>query len=363
MSLRQSDRLVIGSVLSALLGVWFVLLGFEALTVLISELDELGEGNYGFWQAVLYTLNTLPRRAYALFPTAAVIAAVLGIGALSASSELTALRALGLSRVRICAGAVLLIAVLTAVMMLVAETIAPAGEQHAQTLAMQAKTSDVATSRRTGLWAREGNVFLNARQGTVIGHGLEAEIELTEVTRYEFDEQGRLQSIATAERARHYGQGWLLSQVRRSRFSERQVNSEQIEQEQWDSALSPDVLSLGITRPRYLPLAELRRSLDYLQRNQLDAQEFESAYWARVFYPLSVLLLCMAAMPFAFGSLRSGGFGKRLFLGVVFGVGMYTVQTAAVNLAGAYHLDLRLAYGLPPVVVALASWWRFRKRL
>lgn len=360
--MRQVDRLIVRSVLGMLFWVGLVMLGFDAMTAFINELDEIGEGGYGFSQAVLYTVCTLPRRAYTLFPSMAVIGSVLGLGALSASSELTALRAVGVSRLRIGATAALLLAGLTGIMVLMAETLAPAGEHYAQTLAMQAKTADVASSRRSGLWAREGNTFLNARQGAVIGRGVRAEIELSEVTLYEFDAQGRLQSIAMAERARHDASGWTLEAVRRSHFAARQVVSQSIAQERWDSALSPDVLSLGVTRPRYLPLSELGRSLDYLHRNQLDAHEFESAYWARLFYPLSVLLLSMAAMPFAFGSLRSGGFGKRLFLGIALGVGMYVIQTAAVNLAGAYHLDLRLAYGLPPLLVGLASWWRFRHR-
>ena len=45
--------------------------------------------------------RTIPSRAYTLFPTAAVIGVLLGLGQLAASSELTVLRALGLSRKRL----------------------------------------------------------------------------------------------------------------------------------------------------------------------------------------------------------------------------------------------------------------------
>ena len=39
------------------------------------------------------------------------------------------------------------------------------------------------------------------------------------------------------------------------------------------------------------------------------------------FYAFNVLALCLAAVPFAFGTLRSGGLGKRLFIGIVFALG------------------------------------------
>ena len=54
------------------------------------------------------------------------------------------------------------------------------------------------------------------------------------------------------------------------------------------------------------------------------------------------------AIPFAFGSLRSGGVGKRLFLGIVFSLGFWLVQTQFVRLAGVFKFDYRIAYTATP---------------
>jgi lipopolysaccharide export system permease protein len=359
--LRKSDRLVALTVLGALALVWLTLLGFDLLSAFAAELDEIGEGEYTAGSALLYTLYTLPRRAYQLYPTAAVIGCLLGLGTLAASSELTALRAAGLSRLRICVGALVTVAALTLAMVVVAETIGPAGEQRAQALAVAAKSKDVTVAKWSGLWAREGDTFLNAQHGRVKGEGAQSVVELDGVRLYEFDREGRLLSIALARRAEHRNGEWTLFEVRRSRFRERGVESETVARERWDSGLNPELLSLGVTRPRYLATRDLSASLDYLQRNGLDAGAFESAYWARWFYPLNVLVLCLAAMPFAFGTLRSGGFGKRLFLGIVFGVGFFTLQTLTVNMAEVYRFDLRLGNLLPPLAVALLSWLWFRR--
>ena len=77
---------------------------------------------------------------------------------------------------------------------------------------------------------------------------------------------------------------------------------------------------------------------------------------------LCLVHLCLAAIPFAFGSLRSGGMGKRLFLGIVFAVGFWVLQTMFVRLAGAFRLDYRIAYAIPPFALLGISWLLFRRR-
>lgn len=360
---RISDRLVARNVVLALLLVWATLLAFDLIGGFIDELDEIGEGNYDALTAFFYIAYSLPRRAYTLFPTAAMIGCLLGMGALAASSELTALRSAGLSRLRICLAAVAVVFVLTIGMVVVGETIGPLGDQRAQALEVSAKSDDVAVTRGSGVWAREGDTFLNARHGRSIGIGAEATIELDDVRLYEFDGEGRLLSIAVAKRAEHGGGAWTLFDVRRSVFGENAVTSAVTAQEHWDSALNPDVLSLGVTRPRYLSTADLTESLSYLERNGLDVGAFENAYWARWFYPVNALVLCLSVLPFAFGTLRSGGFGKRLFLGIVFGLGYFVMQTLTVNMAEVFRFDLRIANALPPLAVALGCWAYFRNRM
>ena len=103
---RLHDKLVVRAVFGPLITVWAVLLAFNTILNFAAELDSLGKGDYKLTQVVLYIACTIPRRCYDLFPTAALIGSLLGLGGLAATSELTALRAAGISRSRICVGAV-----------------------------------------------------------------------------------------------------------------------------------------------------------------------------------------------------------------------------------------------------------------
>ena len=85
MTLRISDRLIGLRVLSMLAMVWGVLLGFDLIQTFVNEIDEIGQGNYTTGTAILYTIYTIPRRAYELFPTAALIGSLLALGGLAAT--------------------------------------------------------------------------------------------------------------------------------------------------------------------------------------------------------------------------------------------------------------------------------------
>ncbi|HEX5693276.1 MAG TPA: LptF/LptG family permease, partial [Arenimonas sp.] len=238
----------------------------------------------------------------------------------------------------------------------------PLGEQNAQMVVDSAKGGDVVMARVSGLWAREGNIFINARDGQRREQDGETWTELQGLRIYEFDGDGRLQSLAEVRTAEHRRGKWQLHDVRRTRFGPRSVEVETHDNESWDTALGDEVMSSAVKRPRYLSSAELQRNIGYLERNGLDAKDFENAYWARWFYPVNVVVLCLAALPFAFGSLRSGGFGKRLFIAIVIGIGYLLAQRLVVSLSDVYRFDARLAYLLPPTALMALCWGVFARR-
>jgi lipopolysaccharide export system permease protein len=352
-------RVLFGTVLLT----WAVLVGMDFVVGgLLGEIGDIGKGDYTFMDALTNVIYTVPRRAYTLFPTAAVIGTLMGLGQLAASSELTALRALGLSRRRLGLAVAISLTLLTALMVLNGETLAPWGQRRADGLKASAKSKDMIVAQYSGLWAREGDTFLNAQSGQERNNGNQRWLELRDVRLYEFDAVGRLESIARANSAEHRPGGWQLHDVTRTYFEAKSVTQTEVMEEHWESKLDDTALAASVAQPRYLPSADLRSSIQYRKRNGLDAGEYEEHYWGRWFYPLNVLALCLAAIPFAFGSLRSGGLGKRLFLGIVFSLGFWLLQTQFVKLAGVYKFDYRLAYLIPPVVMLAVSTVLFRRR-
>jgi lipopolysaccharide export system permease protein len=358
---RIHDLYVARAVLVTVFATWGVLLGLDVVLGFAGEFGDIGKGGYTINHAIAATGLSVPWRAYNLFPTAAVIGALLGLGGLAASAELTALRALGLSRRRLSLSVALPLALLTLLMVANGEALAPWGDERAQAL-KSARNQDLVVAQFSGLWAREGGMFLNARSGEEKGAGGDRWLELRGVRLFEFADDGRLRSIANVGVAEHRPGGWVLRDVERTTFGPDSVARAKVAEEHWDSRLDEAALAASVAKPRNLGSAELRRSIDYRERNGLAAGEFEEVYWGRWFYPINVLALCLAAIPFAFGTLRSGGYGKRLFLGIVFALGFWVLQQVFTRLAGIYHFDYRVAYALPPAIMLAVSMALFRRR-
>ncbi len=349
-------------VLVTILLVWLVLVGLDVINAVAAEVGDLGKGSYSFGHAVAYIAYTIPRRAYTMFPTAAVIGALMGLGQLAGTSELIALRALGIARRRLSVSVAATLVLLTGLMVVGMETVGSWGQSQADALRTSAITNNLAVAKYSGLWAREGDTFLNAQGGEErIVDGRQS-LQLRDVRLYELDKDGRLASIAHAATADYVDNTWELNDVLRTTFNPRSVSQQRVAQMRWESELDPAALADTIAKPRYMGMGDLARSIDYRQRNALDAREYEEIYWGRWFYPLNVLALCLAAIPFAFGSLRSGGLGRQLFLGILFALGFWLLQLQFGRLAGAFKFDYRIAYLLPPILMLGISAWLFRRR-
>lgn len=356
-TIKRVDRLLASTVLGSIGLVLAVLVGFDVLLALIEEFEDVGQGDYTALSVLVHVAYTVPRRVHELFGSAALIGTLLGLGMLASQGEITALRAAGLAKRRIALSAVATVAALTLAVFALGETLAPEGERWAQALSVQAKNRDYALSRETGMWARDADTVVNARSVLVN----EGQLEMRDVRLFFFEPTGRLQAISRSDRAVHADGVWRLDNARRFQFDADRVLASRSDSDQWRSSLDPEVVSQGAIRARYLSMAALWDSYRYLRLNRLNTQAVESAFWSRLFSPLATLALVFAVTPFAFGALRSGGAGKRLFLGVVIALAFYFLQRALINVADVYGYSLPLVNALPVLLLAIAGWWYYHR--
>ncbi len=358
---KKVDKLVALSVLGSVLLAWGFLIGFDAFRAFLIEINDIGTGQYTLTKAIVYTLLTVPRRGYQFFGYAALIGGLLGMGGLASSGELTALRAAGLSKLRICVSVIISLTLLTIGVMVIGETIGPRGEEKAEALALSAKSKDVAIGKGGSLWARDGNSVVNAKHGRVRHTGDTSVVEVQDVRVFEFEPDGQLRALSLAKTATHTSDTWILHDVRRTEFKDITAFTTTQPETKWQSNLDPSVLLVSMSHPEYMSAADLTRNIDYMQRNRQDASSYQRAYWGRIFYPLNVLVLAFCAVPFAFGALRTGGLGKRLFIGIALAIVYYFFQSAAVSMGSVYNFNLALANALPSIVLAMAAVFYFRR--
>ncbi|MEW9572233.1 LPS export ABC transporter permease LptG [Rhodanobacter sp. Si-c] len=361
LSLKRVDKLVALSVLGSVIGVWLVLTGFDAVTQFVRQLANIGKNGYTLTDAAVYVLVTTPRRAYEMFGNGALIGSLLGLGGLAATSELTALRASGMSRLRIAVSATGVIAALIVGVVILGETVAPWGDQLGNAMQLRLKANNIG-STGSGMWARDGDHIINARGGAVaIRSGDHDTVQLIDVRVFTLTKDGQLSRFDWAKTADHNGHTWVLHDVRSTTLDDTGVHSRAAASEQWNSSLNPQVLAQSAIQPQYLSMRDLRRNMRYLEANGERPGVYAVEFWTRALYALNVLVLVLCAMPFAFGTMRSGGLGKRIFIGMLLAITWYFLQKAIVNFGTVYGIPPLIANLLPATLLALAAWLHFRK--
>lgn len=360
LTVKRADRLIAMSVLGTLLLVWLVLAGFDSLLQFVRQLGNIGKNGFSLYDAIAYIMLTLPRRLYQMFSNAALIGGLLGLGGLAATGELTALRAAGMSKLRIAVSAAGVIAVLTLAVVVMGETAAPYGDQHAQAIQVRMRSSNLG-STSSGLWARDAGKIINAKSAIAVQDGDRTTVKLVDVRVYSFTPDGQLSIFSHGDSATHDGNKWIMSNVRTTTLDDQGTRSSHVDTQTWASRLNPHVLEQSVIHPEYLSMADLRRNIRYLDNNGQNSGVYAVAFWGRALFALNTLVLVLCAMPFAFGSLRSGGLGKRLFIGIILAIGWYFLQGAMVNFGTVYGMPPLLANLLPTTLLVVGALAYFRR--
>ena len=339
---RYIGKHVIGGSLLAL----FVLLAVFTLASFVDDLGDVGRGEYTLARALEFVLLTTPRRAFQLFPLAALVGSLLGLGVLAGNSELRVVRAAGVSNARIVGAVMKAGAVLMVGAVLIGEVLAPLSEPVAIERRSQALKQQLATGTRDGLWVREGGSFIN------IGRMHSAEA-MQDVVIYEFDDAWRLRVATRAASARHDGEGWQLEQAVQSVFGPEGVRTQRIGHASWQAFLAPEMVRVVAVTPESLSALGLYRYIGYLQDNGLDSRQFEVALWSKFAYPLATGVMIFLAVPLVLGRLSSAGLGGRVLVGSLLGIGFHVVQQTATAAGVVFSLQPALAV-MTPMLVFLA---------
>ncbi|MNO81525.1 Lipopolysaccharide export system permease protein LptG [compost metagenome] len=287
---------------------------------------------------------------------AALIGCLVGLGSLASSSELTIMRAAGVSLSQIVWAVMKPMLVLMFAGILVGEYIVPWTETMAQSGRALAQSGEGAQSAKRGLWHRQGDEFIhiNAVQPNGVLYG---------VTRYQFDAQHNLQSASFAKRATFQDKHWLLEDVTTTMLYPDQKRSEVQARatEEWDVQLSPQLLNTVVMEPEALSISGLWQYIHYLADQGLSTNRYWLAFWTKVLQPLVTAALVLMAISFIFGPLRSVTLGQRIFTGVLVGFIFRIAQDLLGPASQVFNFPPLLAVLVPAGICALAGAWLLRR--
>ncbi len=344
------DRYFAKTVLLHTLMVMAVLLALMSLVTFIGQQDDIGQGSYDVAGAFLVTLLQLPQQAYEVLPIGALIGAIMGLGGLARDSELTVVRAAGVSVGRIAVSAGLAGLVIAALLWVIGEYFAPPADQYARQYKIFSRYSQVEFTGSRSAWIRQGPYYINVRRQA-------AENLYGGVYVYQLDDDRRLVLVGRAETATQQRDGrWVLTNYQESRLGADRIEARTVPRFVTEPSFNAELLGMAVTQPGALPLADLYAYKEHLKANDLDATAWEIAFWSRISRLVAAVAVCVFAVPFAFGPLRSAGAGARTVLGIMAGVLFVLLTQTLENSGQVYHLNpLLVAWGPTLLLLTVAA--------
>jgi lipopolysaccharide export system permease protein len=343
---RYLAREIVGSTVMVLVA----FLGLFAFFDFINELDAVGKDGYELHHALIYVAMILPGRVYELLPVAVLIGTLYALTTLARHSEITVMRASGLSTLkmlRTLSGIGVIFVIATFVF---GEYIAPPAERAAQQWRLTATNSTVSSQLRSGLWVKDGPRFVNVQT-------VQPDRSMEKVRIYEFDDRHVLLSVSDAASGRYQAaqQAWRLSGVRQTRFLGDRIEVVDLREMEWRSDLTPEVLSVLMVVPERMSVTTLFTYVEHLRENQQNAGRYEIALWKKLVYPFAALVMIALALPFGFTHDRMGGVSVKVFLGVMLGVGFHLLNGLFSNLGVINSWHPALAALTPSMLFLIAA--------
>jgi lipopolysaccharide export system permease protein len=347
-------------VLAAIMLVFGGLVMLFAFFDLIHELGDVGKADYLVTSAFLFVALHTPSRMYELFPIAALIGTLFAMAQFVASSEYTVMRASGASLLQVV-WALLRVGIPVAVITFLAgEYVAPPAERIAQQVkghAMGDTRRMVARQFQSGFWFKQDTSFANIRS-------VLADLSLVGVRIYEFDADLTLKRLRIAETGKFIGNGeWQLANVATTEITAEGTRVTKVDLWSWETVLRPSLLTVYQIAPERLELNTLYDNIRVLGGQK--TSRFEIAFWNKVLYPGTVVVMMILALPFAYFQRRTGGIGFRIFVGTMLGLTFFLISRLFANLGVLNDWPPLFSASFPLVIfvaVSIGMLWRLERR-
>ncbi|MGH9314936.1 MAG: LptF/LptG family permease, partial [Vicinamibacterales bacterium] len=320
------------------------LLGLFYIATFVDLSDKLFKGQATPAMLLEYFWFASPQFIYFVIPLSVLVASLVVVGILARTSELTVMKACGISLYRAAAPLLVVALLASAALFLLEENLLARANRRAEAL------NDEIRGRTPRTFNLPNRRWLAGREGALYHYAFfDAERdELSQLSVYEFDREAwRLARHAFASRANHRPaqgrwvarDGWVASfrsvgaPPAWERFDERALVME-----------PPEYFETERPDERFMTASELRAFVAELRASGLNAVPMAVALERKIAFPFVTVVMTLIAIPFAAATGR-GGAVYGIGLGIVLALTYWMLMSAfgAVGSAGL----------LPPL---LAAW-------
>ncbi len=337
-------KLFITRILAMLFMLVLVLLALDLLGRTGDILAHPGNGEEELWK---YASLRAPQLIQTFLQHSVLLATIFTLAGLNQNSEVTAMKAAGMSAHQILSPLLLTAAVVALVSFTFNERVvtrATATLKAWQDVEYGPIPEEAGT--RSNVYLNDGNDVLMAR--SMSGKG--ADTVMTGVSFYHRDDAGMITQQVTGSRATFANPGWLVEDAKI--FDVATTTSSEAEEPVMVAAgTTLGQVALRRVDPDAETLFQLADSITALKAAGRRTSELEGRWWHKISGPLAALLMPLLGAVAGFGLARSGHLFARAVIGMALGFAYFVVENAALAM-GSFG-------GYPPLLAAWAPFLLF----
>jgi lipopolysaccharide export system permease protein len=323
----------------------FCMLGFLLIYVLVDLFDRLDgflKYHASFGEVLRYLMFKVPLIVTQLVPVATLGAVLFTLGTMARHSELTAMRASGISTVQIAAPLFVIAVVLSLVILAWNETVVPyctERSRYVEVVEIRNKPLKALLSE-DGIWFHGRNGIYNiehfdARTGTLVG-----------LTVYEFTPGFVLERLVEVPTAQWRDDHWVISSAVERTFDDHgAVVTRTLKPNELVLPERPQDFQIVEKDPEELSFQRLRHHIRELSRKGIDTTESRVDLHLKLALPLVPLVMVLVGVPLAARNPRRRPLATSIAIGLIVGFSYWVLLA----------LTISLGHGgaIPP---AIAAW-------
>jgi len=293
-------------------------------------------------QIALFFLYSIPMIISLILPPAVLLATLMAYGSLSKFSEITAMKANGISLYRITLPVLISAAVIAVVLFYFTELITPASVQKTEYMekVVIQKQQTLGYFKQNEIWYRGNNAIYNFKIFDVSNDTLRG------ITINYLNNDFTLRMRIDAQSAGWKDNNWVFYDLLTTRFDSNNAPVLEWSKEKMiDIPEKPNDFKIVQKDAEKMGYFELRKYVSKIQKEGYDVTRYLVYLQGKIAFPFVIIIMIFIGVSFSLRSERSGGVMQSIGIGIFVGFSYFLVHAFSMTLGRS---------GMVPVL--LAAW-------
>lgn len=338
---RILDQYVFNTFLKLFAYILTSLLAISLIVHLFEKIDNLLENNASLYDALIALGMKIPYFSIVAIPFSTLVATILTIGAFTKTSELVAMKSSGISYIRINAPLIIAGLVISAMTLVLNESIIPRCNQQVEAAWDRIKNRERSRFVRFHRWYRgkDGDIYY-------FQHNDADKKVITGFSQFKLDKKMNILSRLETRKMMWRDNQWICLDGRRVTLTPSGQVIQDIRFDEYANPIpeKPSDFAKEYKDSEEMNIRELSEYIDILSSIGFDTTEYEVDWHAKFSIPILALIMVLIGIGFATQNPRSSG-------GMV-GIGMSIFIGAFYFIVFRMILEIGQAGRLPPIVSA-----------